>query len=75
MYVQGNLNGEPIAERIFTKLEPPAGPFATVAAFHGWLTALKGGGWDELRGPGMLSDDYNIRLAHGDLHRSNIIVQ
>ncbi|ROW10168.1 hypothetical protein VMCG_01852 [Cytospora schulzeri] len=34
-----------------------------------------GGGWDDLRGPGRLSDDYSIRLAHGDLHRSNIIVQ
>lgn len=71
----GNVTGRPIPDRIFAEIEPSAGPFATVTAFHDWLTGLKGGGWDEFREPEGLSDDYNIRLAHGDLHRSNIIVQ
>ncbi|KAI3393235.1 hypothetical protein diail_4562 [Diaporthe ilicicola] len=71
----GSLSKGPVPDRLFAGINPLAGPFATVTAFHDWLTGLKGGGWDELHGPGMLSDDYNIRLAHGDLHRSNIIVQ
>ncbi|KUI72311.1 hypothetical protein VM1G_07946 [Cytospora mali] len=71
----GNLTRGSIPDRLFANIQPSAGPFETVTAFHDWLTGLKGGGWDEFRGPGMLSDDYNIRLAHGDLHRSNIIIQ
>lgn len=71
---QGSLARGSVPDRLFAGIKPPAGPFATVTAFHDWLTGLKGGGWDELRGHGMLSDDYGIRLAHGDLHRSNIIV-
>jgi hypothetical protein len=75
MSAQGSLSKGPVPDRLFAGIKPPTGPFATVTAFHDWLTGLKGGGWDELRGPGMLSDDYSIRLAHGDLHWSNIIVQ
>lgn len=72
---KGSLSKGPVSDRLFTGIQPPAGPFATVTAFHDWLTGLQGGGWDELRDPGMLSDDYTAQLAHGDLHRSNIVIR
>lgn len=82
----GHVNREPLGDIVFTnENRPPAGPFATVAEFHDWMSNTvkstvrhhhPGKELSEIPDPyrGAMPDDWAVVFTHADLHPSNIMV-
>jgi hypothetical protein len=79
--ILGNICRTPLQDIAFpVDVLPTAGPFPTVKAFHDWFSLFYR---RRLAGPDVypqdsycssLPDDAPIKLTHGVLHRSNIVI-
>ncbi|ERS98544.1 hypothetical protein HMPREF1624_05329 [Sporothrix schenckii ATCC 58251] len=82
----GHINRKPLGDIVFTSENcPPAGPFASVAEFHDWMsTTIKTPLRHHFPGKEVseipdayreaMSDDWDVVFTHADLHPSNVMV-